>query len=63
MILNEKTAFNAMVLFLEAYYERTNSGDVGGLLGDLRMLDDGQTADPAAWSDWMECAEKALSAK
>lgn len=58
MIMNEKNAFEAMRLFLEAFYERTKSDDVGALLGDLRLLDDGKTADPAAWSDWLDCVEK-----
>ena len=46
-------SFNAMRRFLEMYYERTSSDDVGSLLGDLQILDDGGTADPAAWEDWL----------
>jgi hypothetical protein len=56
--LTERQAFEAMVLFLESFYERTNSDDVGGLLSDLLMSQDGTTADPAAWDDWMECVQK-----
>lgn len=59
--LTEKQAFKAMVLFLEGFYERTNSNDVGGLLGDLILLQDGSTADPAAWDDWMKCVHKVLN--
>jgi len=29
---------------------------VGGLLGDLQIVGDGMPADPAAWQDWMSCA-------
>jgi hypothetical protein len=58
--LTERKAFEAMVLFLEGFYERTQSDDVGGLLSDLMMLEDGTTADPAAWDDWMECVWKVL---
>lgn len=58
MMMNEKSAFDAMRFFLEGYYERTKSDDVGALLGDLRLLSDGCTADPAAWSDWMKCVKK-----
>ncbi|MBD0344400.1 MAG: hypothetical protein ICV63_06110 [Coleofasciculus sp. Co-bin14] len=58
--LTERKAFEAMVLFLEGFYERTQSDDVGGLLSDLMMLEDGTTADPAAWEDWIECVQKAL---
>ncbi|MGO4108196.1 hypothetical protein [Paenibacillus sp. YAF4_2] len=52
------TAFKAMVLFLEAYYERTKSDDVASLLGDLILLDDGSTVDPAAWNEWLICLEQ-----
>ena len=43
-------AFNAMRKFLEMYYTRTLSDDVGSLLGDLQMTAEGETADPAAQS-------------
>ncbi|HAZ49460.1 MAG TPA: hypothetical protein DDW76_25155 [Cyanobacteria bacterium UBA11369] len=58
--LTEKQAFAAMVLFLESFYERTQSDEIGGLLSDLLMSEDGTTADPAAWDDWMECVRKIL---
>lgn len=51
-------AFEAMQDFLQGYYERTSSDDVGSLLGDMRILEDGTTADSAAWEDWMESIEK-----
>lgn len=47
-------AFNAMRKFLEAYYSRISSDDVGSLLGDLQILQDGGTADPAAWNDLID---------
>lgn len=58
--LTSEQAFKAMILFLEEFYSRTNSDDVGGLLGDLIILDDGSTADPAAWRDWEKCVSKVL---
>ena len=58
MILNEKEAYNAMVSFLDSYYQRTKSDDVGSLLGDLMMLSDGTTADPAAWEDWLQAIDE-----
>lgn len=61
MVLDEKTGFEAMRIFLEAFYERTHSDDVGALLGDLRLQSDGKPMDPAAWSDWMEAVTKAVS--
>lgn len=47
-------AFNAMTNFLDTYYERTKSGDIGSLLGDMSFLQDGCTADPSAWEDWID---------
>jgi hypothetical protein len=61
--LTEKQAFEAMVLFLEGFYQRTQSDEVGGLLSDLLMAERGTTADPAAWQDWMNCVQKVLTAK
>jgi hypothetical protein len=48
MAVTELQAFNAMRKFLEMYYQRTASDDIGSLLGDLQILRDGSTADPAA---------------
>lgn len=59
--LTEQQAFKAMVLFLEGFYERTNADDIGRLLSDLILLEDGSTADPAAWYDWMNCVQKVLN--
>jgi hypothetical protein len=66
--MNEKLtnlqAFNAMRKFLEGYYERTNSDDVGSLLGDLQLLSGGGgTFDPAAWHDWIRSVKEVLSEK
>lgn len=57
MVLTVEEAFGSMVKYLEIYYERTGSNDVGSLLGDMILLEDGSTADPAAWSDWVECVK------
>lgn len=59
--LTNEHAFKAMVTFLEGYYERTKSDDIGSLLGDLILLDDGRTADPAAWHDWLECVRSSMA--
>ena len=50
--LTKKEAFLAMYAFLEHEYEITKSDDVGAILGGISLLEDGTTADPAAWSDW-----------
>lgn len=53
--LTELEAFNAMRTFLEAYWQRglRESDEIAGLLGGLRLLPDGITADPAQWHDWL----------
>ncbi|MEM9914382.1 MAG: hypothetical protein AAF911_05425 [Planctomycetota bacterium] len=52
-------AYAAMFDFLSRYYEMTNDDGVGGLLGGLSLLNDGQPADRAFWADWMTSFEKA----
>ena len=59
--LTEKQAFRAMVLFLQNFYNRTQSDGVGALLGDLMFFEDGTTSDPAAWQDWLESVEEILN--
>jgi len=58
-----KQAFNAMTSYLEKDYKRTNSDEVGGLLGDLLLFPDGGTFDPAAWEDWIEAVNDIVGDK
>lgn len=39
----DKEAYIVMIYFLEQFYERTGSDDVGGLLGDMMLIDNEQT--------------------
>jgi hypothetical protein len=59
--LTTKQAYLATYEFLVRLYERTESDAVGSLLGDMSFLVDGQTADPAAWTDWLACVKKVLN--
>lgn len=59
--LSIKEAYIAMYIFLENEYELTGSSDIGGLLGGLSLLANGSTADPAAWSDWVDAVRKAVT--
>lgn len=58
LIMNDNTitalnSFKAMICFLDDYYNKTLSDDIGSLLGDIQLLEDGSnTWDPAAWNDW-----------
>jgi hypothetical protein len=57
--VTDKEAFLAMFAFLEDYYARTKSADVGALLGSISLVPDGGTADPALWQDWEKALQKA----
>ncbi|MCW5736951.1 MAG: hypothetical protein KIS73_22690 [Enhydrobacter sp.] len=50
--LNEDQAYAAMYHFLEDFYRRTNSDDVGSLLSSMSLLADERPADPAIAKDW-----------
>lgn len=51
MKLTKKQAYMAMFFYLENLYNLTHSDDLGGFLGGIIFLEDGSTADSAAWSD------------
>lgn len=50
-------AFRAMFVFLEEYYLRTKSNDVGALLGSMSILPNGKPLDAAMWTEWLTCLE------
>ena len=45
--LTQRQAYLCMFEFLRRHYERGPTDEVGGLLGNLSLLPDGQPADPA----------------
>ncbi|WP_224367595.1 hypothetical protein [Hyalangium versicolor] len=53
-----REAYAAMYRYLEKAYELTGADELGGLLGTLSLLPDGQPADPAAWTDWLHAVEE-----
>lgn len=63
MKISNEEAFKAMELFLEIYYKYTNSDDIGTLLSGMQLLEDGITADPAMWEEWLECIKKVVKNK
>lgn len=58
--LTLKQAYTAMYKFLDHEYKMTGSDEIGGMLGGMSMLEDGNTADPAAWFDWLRAVENVL---
>jgi hypothetical protein len=60
--LTSEEAYDAMYDFLEKFYDRTKSEDVGLLLSDLSLLrSDEKSLDPATIIDWQESVAKVLS--
>ena len=62
-VLTKREAYAAMFTFLEEIYRRTQSDDLGGLLGGMSLLADDGTADPAVWTDWEEAIGKVREGK
>jgi hypothetical protein len=58
--LDEHQGFEAMRLFLRAYYERTKPGSFPVLLSDIEQESDGMPHDPAAWEDWLACLSRVI---
>lgn len=52
-------AYTAMYDFLEKEFELTQSSDIAVLLNGMSMLEDGSSADAAAWVDWLDSVKKA----
>jgi hypothetical protein len=59
-ILTSQQAYLAMFEFLCQYYKRGQSDEIGGLLGGLQLLPDGQSADAAYYSHDWELAVRAV---
>jgi hypothetical protein len=63
--LTELEAYDAMRVFLEAYWERGGkaSDDIAVLLGSTQRLRDGPPLDPAQWGDWRDAIESVVKRK
>ncbi|WP_221931610.1 hypothetical protein [Palleronia caenipelagi] len=51
----------AMFSFLEDYYSRTQSDEIGSMLSGLCLMSDGNPMDPAYWDEWEQAVQKALN--
>jgi hypothetical protein len=55
-------AYKAMFAFICSYYFRKGEPDeLGSLLGDIQLWEDGTTADPASWYDWLKAVDKVMN--
>jgi hypothetical protein len=61
--LTPHQAYLCMFEFLRRHYERGPTDEIGGLLGSLSLLTDGQPADPAQATDWAEAVAAVLAAE
>lgn len=51
-------AYFAMLEYLEAFWKRGNSEEIAGMLGDMQLLQNGTSMDPAVWEDWKVAWER-----
>lgn len=61
--LTKKEAYAAMCEYLVAVYKRTQSDDLGGLLGDMSTIGEGETADPSVWFEWLNALTESSKVK
>ncbi|WKZ67244.1 MAG: hypothetical protein QY325_04800 [Flavobacteriales bacterium] len=54
----KERAYFAMLEYLHAYWERGQSAEVGGMLGDMHFVPGGTTMDAACWEDWNHAWKK-----
>jgi hypothetical protein len=61
-ILTIDEAYDAMIDYLEGYYERiSRSSEVGAILARMYLLADGTSAEPSALEDWKKSVDKILN--
>ncbi|RKH33753.1 hypothetical protein D7Y13_17560 [Corallococcus praedator] len=61
--LTLKEAYAAMYEYMSMLYQQTASEDLGGFLGGMSLLANGEPADPAVWADWLHAVQKARKAQ
>ena len=55
-------AYKAMFEFLrELYYREGRPENLGNFLSDLQLLDNGKSADPASWDDWLSMISNVIN--
>jgi hypothetical protein len=63
MDLTQEQAYRAMFIFVRTYYYRIGnvSAEIGELLGDIQLSEDGTPADSAMWQDWLTAVAKVVN--
>lgn len=60
-LVDEQDALIDMYYLLKDYYDETKLDEIGSLLGDIVLFENGTTADPAAWQDWISVVNKVIN--
>ena len=58
--MSPEIAYAAMFYFLKDLYTRTQSDEIGSLLGSMSLREDGRPWDRAFEADWQRAVEKAI---
>ena len=58
-----RQAYLGMFEYLRRYYERGKSDEIGSMLGELSLLQDEGSADPAAMADFRSSIEAVIRAE
>jgi hypothetical protein len=62
-LITVEQAYIAMFEYWLEVYKRTNSDEIGNVLSELSILEDGSSADPAAIKDWSRVVDKVVKGK
>jgi hypothetical protein len=61
--LTSAQAYAAMFAFLRGHYLRTQSNDIGSLLGSMSLLPGGTPADAAIADDWADAVNQTIEGR
>lgn len=59
--MTEDEGYAAMFHFLNEYWERLRSDDLGGILSSMLLHSDGSPVDPKVRVEWAKAVDKALA--
>ncbi|MBN6149244.1 hypothetical protein JR065_02725 [Xanthomonas sp. AmX2] len=59
-LITVEQAYMAMFEYWLEVYKRTNSDEIGTVLSELSILEDGSSADPAAINDWLQVIDRVV---
>ena len=60
-VLSATEAYNIVIKFLDAYNHKVHSNEIVILLDRMKLLNELESTDPAAWNSWLESVNKTLN--